>query len=278
MGIFDGCLLVSDIDGTLMKNGIIPKNNLDAIEWFKAEGGVFTIATGRQASAATESYKLVNANAPLLAVQGGVIYDCKEDKVISQTNLNPEIFDAVFDILEKFPTMGCEICCGVNSCLLKENDGTRWHSEYENIKYLPLPENVKSLNTAKILFAADDDESYKALIEYSKKFNFDYCYFVASSNTPVARYFEILPADVNKGVASKKLKKILNAKYCFGIGDYYNDAELIKDSDYSAVVASAPDELKQIANYVTCTCEEGAVADFINQISLFLKGSIKWTS
>ena len=31
MGIFDGCLLVSDIDGTLMQDGIIPEVNLEAI-------------------------------------------------------------------------------------------------------------------------------------------------------------------------------------------------------------------------------------------------------
>ncbi|MBQ3562767.1 MAG: HAD family phosphatase, partial [Clostridia bacterium] len=133
MGIFDGCLLISDIDGTLMHKGVIPKNNLDAIEWFKSEGGVFTIATGRQAGAALESYNLVNANAPLIAVQGGVIYDCNENKVLSQVNLNPEIFNTVFDILNKFPTIGCEVCGGVEACLLKENIGTRWHSEYESI-------------------------------------------------------------------------------------------------------------------------------------------------
>lgn len=277
MGIFDGCLLISDIDGTLMHNGVIPQKNVDAIEWFKAEGGIFTIATGRQASAALESYKLVKANAPLIAVQGGVIYDCDNNKVLSQTNLNPQIFDIVFDILNAFPAVGCEICCGVDSCLLNENDGTRWHCEYEKINYLPLPNDVKTLNVAKILFTADDDETYKELIEYSNRFSFDYCYFVASSNTPVARYLEILPTNVNKGVAANKLKKILNAKYCFGIGDFYNDLELIRDTDFGAVVALAPDDLKQISNYVTCTCEDGAVADFINQISLFMKGSRVWT-
>ena len=35
MGIFDGCLLASDIDGTLLLNGEIPKINLEKIDWFK---------------------------------------------------------------------------------------------------------------------------------------------------------------------------------------------------------------------------------------------------
>lgn len=276
MGIFDGCLLISDIDGTLMDNGVIPKNNIDAIEWFKSEGGVFTIATGRQASAAFESYDLSKANAPLLAVQGGVIYDRTENKVLKQTSLTPDVFDTVFDILNKFPTVGCEICCGVDSCLLRENIGTRFHCEYEKTGYLPLPKDVKTLNVAKILFVADDADTYNQLIEYSKKFKSDDYYFVGSSNTPVARYLEILPTNVNKGIAANDLKKILNAKYSFGIGDFFNDYELIRDTDYGAAVLEAPDEVKQIANYVACACEDGAVADFINKIHLFLKGSSVW--
>ena len=73
------------------------------------------------------------------------------------------------------------------------------------------------------------------------------------------------------------MKRILGAKYSFGIGDFYNDLELIRDADFGAAVYAAPDEIKQLANYVTCTCEDGAVADFINQISLFMKGSRVWT-
>ena len=33
MGIFDGCLLASDIDETLVHAGEIPQKNIDKIEW-----------------------------------------------------------------------------------------------------------------------------------------------------------------------------------------------------------------------------------------------------
>ena len=35
MGIFDGCLLISDIDGTLMHDGVIPNKTVEGIECFK---------------------------------------------------------------------------------------------------------------------------------------------------------------------------------------------------------------------------------------------------
>ena len=37
MGIFENCLLASDIDGTLMENGYINPKNLEKIEFFMNE-------------------------------------------------------------------------------------------------------------------------------------------------------------------------------------------------------------------------------------------------
>jgi len=49
MGKFDKVIIVSDIDGTFLgKNGRIVPENIEAIEYFKREGGSFTVATGRE--------------------------------------------------------------------------------------------------------------------------------------------------------------------------------------------------------------------------------------
>ena len=48
MGIFDGYLLVSDMDGTLLNSkGKLSEENKNAIEYFVDNGGEFTLATGR---------------------------------------------------------------------------------------------------------------------------------------------------------------------------------------------------------------------------------------
>ena len=51
MGIFSGCLLACDIDGTLVENGYINPKNVEKIEYFMSEGGIFSIATGRSVTA-----------------------------------------------------------------------------------------------------------------------------------------------------------------------------------------------------------------------------------
>lgn len=277
MGIFDGCLLVSDIDGTLLHDGVIPQKNIDAIEWFKSEGGIFTIATGRAIAAAEYSYEISRANAPLIALNGSVIYDFKNKSFLYSKTLDSRCADIVFEILEKFPTVGAEFFNGLDIYLIRGNKGTKYHSEYEHFSFKDLPENYTSIPWEKVLFAFEDFETVELFGEYVKKFNLDYCRFVNTCVSETARYFELLPAGANKGTAIKEMKRILGAKYSFGIGDFYNDLELIRDADFGAAVYAAPDEIKQLANYVTCTCEDGAVADFINQISLFMKGSRVWT-
>lgn len=277
MGIFDGCLLVSDIDGTLLHDGVVPQKNIEAIEWFKSEGGIFTIATGRAISAAKYSYEISRANAPLIALNGSVIYDLKKETFLYRNSLDPRCVDIVFEILEKFPTVGAEFFNGLDIYLIRGNAGTKHHSEYENFQFKDLPENFTSIPWEKVLFAFEDFETVAMVEEYVKKFDTDYCRFVNTCVSETARYFELLPANVNKGTAIKEMKRLSGAAVSFGIGDFYNDLELIRDADYGASVLAAPDEIKQIANYVTCSCEDGAVADFINQISLFMKGSRVWT-
>lgn len=48
VGKFDGVLLATDFDDTYFpESGVLPPENLAAVEYFKANGGTFTVSTGR---------------------------------------------------------------------------------------------------------------------------------------------------------------------------------------------------------------------------------------
>ncbi len=271
MGIFDGCVLLSDIDGTLLTKGVIPEKNLEAIKWFKSEGGIFSVATGRTVNAIINSYDFSFSNAPIVAAHGGVIYNPSKDKVEHMETLKPEVFEIVYDILDKFKDIGCELCEEKGNYELRSTKDTKWHGEYEHFEFLELPDDLNSINITKILFATPDEKTLLELEKYSNKFKTNYCRLIATCNNEKAHYFEILPIESNKGSALKRLKELYNCKYSFGIGDFFNDVELIKEADFGAAVEGAPEEIIKIANYVTCRCEDGAVADFIKQISCFLE-------
>ena len=94
MGKFDGILIVSDIDNTfLAKDRSIPERNLDAIEYFKSEGGLFTFATGRSHFSLLHAFP--NAaellNVPAVLGNGSYLYDCKAKQLIAPMYLDTEL-------------------------------------------------------------------------------------------------------------------------------------------------------------------------------------------
>ena len=86
-------------------------------------------------------------------------------------------------------------------------------------------------------------------------------------------YYEQFPAGVSKASELDKLKKMLKIdKGCyFAMGDYYNDLEMIKAADISAVPSETPEDIKAYADFVAGKCEDGAVADFIDYLTKIRK-------
>lgn len=277
MGIFSGCLLASDVDGTLLTGGIIPEINLEKIDWFKSEGGVFTLCTGRSILASKYSYDLSHSNAPLIAFHGGGIYDYNTEEFLDIKLMPMECREILKSIIDEFPEIGIDIHGGNFLYDLRKNNVTEHHAEYESMVYDKIPDDYESMPWIKIFLGINDLDTLERVEKFCERFSDKYCRFMTTLRKPNAYYVEIVPSVVNKGNALRTLKEKLGAKVCFGIGDYVNDIELIRDADIGATTAEAPDEIKQLADYVTCPCKDGAVADFIDQIALYMKGSILWT-
>ena len=80
---FEGILICTDLDGTLLRDDkSISKKNLEAIEYFKSEGGYFTFITGRLPYFVQNIYNTVKPNVPFGWSNGGAIYDHREKKYI----------------------------------------------------------------------------------------------------------------------------------------------------------------------------------------------------
>ena len=83
---FSDILILSDIDGTFLgKNSRMVERNLAAIEYFKAEGGLFTFNTGRSCDnlflVVPNAAEL--ANAPIALSNGCCFYDQKSKRSIT---------------------------------------------------------------------------------------------------------------------------------------------------------------------------------------------------
>ena len=98
MGIFDGILLCSDVDGTLVYENEVPKANAEAIEYFKSEGGLFTLSTGRQPSYFTEKFG-IEPNTYVIAINGTVISDAYGKEIIYDQKLSLDFALEVCDFV-----------------------------------------------------------------------------------------------------------------------------------------------------------------------------------
>ena len=278
MGIFDKAILISDIDGTLLYDGIIPQENIDAIEEFKKEGGLFTIATGRGVEAAEDTYYKLNCNLPAAVFHGGVVYDYQNKAALFNDSLSKQDKLIALKIFEKFSNIGVEIHSVDCLYIISHNDGLWHHVNYENMHYKEVnAQEILGENWNKIVLFCDSEQDYISLNEYYKSLNYDNCIFELTmtyqcKNGVISKAIEFYPKSVNKGNAVRFLAEKYN-RIPFTIGDYYNDLELISASKYGAATKEAPEDVKKLAKHITCGVKQGAVADYIGYIKSILRGS-----
>ncbi len=272
MGIFDGCLLACDIDGTLMESGYINPKNIEKIEYFMSEGGKFSISTGRSVGAFSDVLEQLKRVSPSVVGNGCMIYDYENRKLLFEIVL-PESDHRIAKIVaDSDINVGIEVHCGAEVFTLKRSKEVTLHQTYEKFEAPDITfEEVDGRSWNKVLYAvenAEDRAKIKELIK-NEKVSCNFLETCAIIDGTFYNYYEQIPVGVSKASALKELRKIFGTKEgcLFAIGDYYNDIEMLKSADIAAAPLKSPDEVKQIAEYITCSCDDGAVADFIDYLT-----------
>lgn len=272
MGLFDGCLLACDIDGTLLISDYLPPRNIEAIEYFVREGGRFCLATGRTAGAVSSVTSRIKCLSPAIVANGSVIYDFANDKAIYEQFVPKEDCYIVKKVIDGCKTVGIEIHSGKQVIVAQCNQETIDHERYENLDALVLDyEAALGYNWNKVLYLFTNSDEAKIVKDIISKCEHN-SQFVDTSATIDGRkryYFEHVPKDISKASTLKILCEKLNVTKgcCFAIGDYYNDLEMIKTADIGAALIDSPDEVKAVATAVVGSVQNGAVADFIDYLT-----------
>ena len=110
MGHFDGYLLVSDMDGTLLNSkGKLSEENKRAIEYFVDNGGQFTLATGRMLPSVKRHIHKLKVTLPVIMYNGTKIYDFSNDEVIYEKFLEEERKEIIEVVAKINSNVGIEI-------------------------------------------------------------------------------------------------------------------------------------------------------------------------
>ncbi|MBQ3817294.1 MAG: HAD-IIB family hydrolase [Clostridia bacterium] len=272
MGIFNGCLLACDIDGTLMINGNINQKNIEAIDFFVKEGGHFSLSTGRTVGAVKTVTSVIKDISPSVVSNGSMVYDFSKREILYEKCLQKEDYYIVEKILNLNLDIAIEIHTAEKIILLHENREEIDHREYErfSVERLSYSEACE-YNWDKVLYLFSRKEDIAIVKKVIGENSFKSCYFVDTTVTLGGRkreYYEQVPLGVSKASALDILCEKLKVKNgcLFAIGDYYNDFEMIKNADIGAALCDSPDDIKKAADYITVKCDDGAVADFIGYL------------
>ena len=177
MGKFNGVLLASDYDNTLvytedalLSGGKLPplsRENREAIEYFMAEGGIFSVATGRALPSFAPIAPTIPMNGPTILFNGAAIYDFSQARYLATAFLPDGIRELLAPVEAAFSGLTCEIYHeGSDIHILHPNELTRNHMhltdssaiELSSIEQAPTP-------ISKVLFE-ETGERGQALEQY----------------------------------------------------------------------------------------------------------------
>ena len=225
---FNGILFCTDLDGTLYTSDKrVSRENLDAIEYFKSEGGIFTFITGRVPEASMVIYNTVKPNAPFGCLNGGGIYDAKEDKYLWHSVLPDSAADFAKEVEKALPEIGIQVVTEKKVYFHKDNYAMEIFRKITGIPFAERHLDDIERPILKMVFAHHEQEQMarleEMLSEHPDAKNYD---FVRSERI----LFEFLPKGVSKGNVLFKMAELFgtDALKTVAVGDYNNDVSMIK--------------------------------------------------
>lgn len=253
---FNGIIIVTDLDGTFVSTkGALVERNLEAIERFKAGGGLFTFATGRviwSMSGLISTYREI-VNAPMVLCNGATLYDPQIGKDIYADLLDEDdTIEALEFIRSRFPVTKRFVYVGDEYTQIQDIDGI----ELEMRRGLGWHKVLVDCPTELI---GELDDTVRAALPGR---------FAYSRSAPFL--FELLPPGSTKGRMLKRMKEYYKKQgidvTVYAVGDYDNDVDMLRSADVSCCPSNALGSVKELCNVHLGHCDGGAIADLIELI------------
>ena len=276
MGRFDGVLLASDFDNTLIytedalrSDEPVPplsRENREALEWFMAEGGRFAIATGRALAALVKYVDQVPMNAPGVVCNGAALYDFARGEYLEMAMLDGDVRERGQAVLEKFPSAAVE-AYHIDNVIhaVHPNAITRQHehltkvgvTERAFLEEVPLP-------LGKLLLEADHQtlEEAKTFME-QQGWGGDYELIFSAREL-----LEMTARGANKGGMVRRLAERLgiSMEHVYCAGDEANDISMLTAAAQGFAPANCVPAVRDCGVVIVADAREDALADIIHRL------------
>lgn len=274
MGKFDGVLLASDFDNTLLytegtlragaPNPPMLENNLKALEYFMAEGGRFAVATGRALATCTTCVKDVPMNAPAVVCNGAALYDFEQEKYLEAITLDEEACRRGQQVLDCFPEVAVEAyhIDNVIYCV-QPNEVTRKHA---HMTHVGVEERASLVDVpaplGKLLFEGEHNV-LKQAVALMEELGWKNEYEIIFS---APQLLEMTRREATKGGMLRRLAARLgiSMEHVYCAGDEANDVSMLTIAAEGFAPANCADVVRACGATIVADAREGAIAEIID--------------
>lgn len=270
-------LVVTDLDGTFLKNDrSISNKNLEALKLLGEKKIVRAVATGRNLKKVTE---VLNNHVPfdyIVYSSGAGLYDWKEKSNIYNQNIGIE---TSAKLLQYF----IERKLNFHAFHPSPENHLHWYFRGENFceefeRYFDFNQNFASeLNVKQLpktelcqflVIIKEDDKLFTEMKNEIESISSEIR--VIRSSSPITKGFiwiEIFHHSVSKGNGVKQICELLNIdkSQTLGLGNDYNDLDLLEFTNYSFLTENAPVEIKHLFPNIVSN-ENDAFAELIQPL------------
>ncbi len=269
-------LIAFDLDDTLFntKKEITPET-FNALEKAASMGIEIVPATGRFWYAVPESIKSMKFVRYIITLNGGEIFDVKESKSLARFELSVGLTIALAKTFEEYFPEAIYDCVMDGKgfmnqkCFDKipEHMINEWQTKLVRDFRTPvddLPKLIAEKNTGgqKMQIYTLDKELRENLLK-ALPIVFPKALFTSA----IKNNIEINALSANKGNGLKFIAQHLNIplENTLAFGDGLNDIDLIKTAGTGIAMENACEELKNVADYITLSCNDNGVAEGIKK-------------
>ena len=265
----DEVILFSDMDGTMLtdwnRGPHIPVRNLDAVRRFLSEGGMFSVATGRQYGEVSRFFGEIRLPVPMVLNNGAVLFDSIREKVLRKTLLPDPVKKECLDYCRS--RLGIWLVAADDQEIYQVESGDPdWDQSLLDRKRPKITENQYfAMETVKVCFVLEDASAFPAAAADVAGFRTAGMFRTAQSS-PI--FLEVMEKSVGKKAAVLEAVRYARAekRTLVCIGDYDNDCGMLTLADIAACPSNASPRVLEMANLVTCSNNEGAIADLLEKL------------
>lgn len=258
-------MLFFDVDGTIVcEDGTIPESTTEAIRSLQKQGHSCIINTGRP---------LADIYPPLSDIPwDGYICACGQDIFWKGRHIFRKEFDPA--VCEKIIEMAKKCCGGIyyespNGAAIDnwfhirntEIDAAVLRFEKRGIPVRSLVQSPE-LRMEKICFFYDENSDEKAFLDFIRP----YCTIIKRDPS----FYELPPIGCSKASGIQFLCDLfhISPQDCYAFGDSQNDVAMLRCVGHPIAMQHAPEEVRQIAEYVTPSPQNDGIYLAVQKLGL----------